>query len=220
VRCANRIVVQTDRQAELCRVRWRRSCTVIRSIAEPTASRVAEPDAFLWIGRINANKRPEAVIELARHLPQATFRMVIAGSRPGEALERAVREQAASLPNLELLGPQPRDALAPLMDRSVAILSTSHAEGMPNVLLEGWARGVPALVLSHDPDNLIKRRRLGWSAEGSSTRFVQLATQAWERRRGQTELAARCRAYVGSEHSPERIAAQWEGLLGLSARGG
>jgi glycosyltransferase involved in cell wall biosynthesis len=216
VRCAQPIVVQTDAQAELCRVRWRRPCAVIRSIAEPAPPRAAEPEAFLWIGRINANKRPEAVLELARSLPHARFRMVIAGSRSEAVSERAFRERAASLPNLELIGPQTRNALSPLLDRAVAILSTSRAEGMPNVLLEGWARGVPALVLSHDPDRLIRRRELGWSADGSAERFAELAASAWETRNHQAELSARCRAYVAAEHAPDRIAARWESALGLA----
>lgn len=220
VRCANAIVVQTDAQAKLSRTRWRRPCTVIRSVAEPAPLRAAEPEAFLWIGRINANKRPQAVVELAARLPQARFRMVIAGSRPEETLERNLRERAATLANLELLGPQSRDALAPLLGRAVAILSTSHAEGMPNVLLEGWARGVPALVLSHDPDGLIRRRKLGWSAEDSPDRLAELAATAWDTRNDQAELSARCRAYVASEHAPDRIAARWEDVLALSAPGG
>lgn len=220
VRCANAIVVQTDTQAELCRTRWRRPCTVIRSIAEPAEPRTGVPDAFLWLGRLSANKRPEAVVELAAQLPQARFRMVVAGSRDDVALERHVRERAASLANVELLEQRSRQELAPLFERAVAILSTSRAEGMPNVLLEGWARGVPALVLAHDPDRLIHQQGLGWSADGSAERFADLAAAAWEQRRDQTDLASRCRAYVAAEHSPERIAARWEVVLGLSATAG
>ena len=157
---------------------------------------------------------------MAARLPQARFRMVIAGSRSEAPLERAVRERAATLPNLELLGQQSRGALGQLIDRAVAVLSTSRAEGMPNVLLEGWSRGVPALVLSHDPDGLIRRRGLGWSAEDVPERLVELAATAWQARDDQGELSARCRAYVGEQHAPDRIAARWETVLGLSARAG
>jgi glycosyltransferase involved in cell wall biosynthesis len=216
VRCARVIVVQTDAQAELCRTRWRRPCAVIRSVAEPAPPRAAEPDAFLWIGRINANKRPEAVVELAERLPHAHFRMVLAGSRTESALDQRVRSRAAALPNVEVLGPQTRDGLVPMLDRAVAILSTSLAEGMPNVLLEGWARGVPGLVLSHDPDGLIHRRGLGWSADGSPERLAELAAAAWATRRDQAELSARCRAYVAAEHAPDQIAARWEEVLALN----
>jgi glycosyltransferase involved in cell wall biosynthesis len=202
VRAANRIVVQTDAQADLCRTRWRRPCTVIRSIAEPAPERRATPDAFLWIGRAGTNKRPEAVLELAARLPQARFRMVVSG------------DVGPAPPNVELLGPRPRAALAPLFERAVAVLSTSRAEGMPNVLLEGWARGVPALVLSHDPDGLIARHGLGWNAHDSPERLAELAAVAWEQ--GDAALPARCRAYVAAEHAPERIAERWEAVLGLS----
>jgi glycosyltransferase involved in cell wall biosynthesis len=217
VRVASAIVVQTGAQAQLCRTRWRRPCTIIRSVADPAPARVAEPDAFLWIGRMTRNKRPEAVVELAARLPEARFRMVLGGTREDEELGGIVRERAATLPNVELLGPRSREALMPLVDSAVAVLSTSHAEGMPNVLLEGWARGVPALVLTHDPDGLVARNELGWFADGSPERLAELAAAAWERRADQTELSARCRAYVAAEHAPSLIAERWEAVLGLTA---
>ena len=74
---------------------------MIRSVAEPAPLRVAEPEAFLWIGRMNENKRPQAVVELAERLPRARFRMVLAGSRgEGEPAGRrgeGWRESAARL---------------------------------------------------------------------------------------------------------------------------
>jgi glycosyltransferase involved in cell wall biosynthesis len=213
VRYASAIVVQTDAQAQLCRTRWRRPCTVIRSIAEPAPARVAQPEAFVWIGRLEANKRPQAVVELAQRLPHVRFRMVAAGPPGNTELERSVRQRAVALPNLELLGPQSREALMKLLERAVAILSTSQAEGMPNVLLEAWARGVPALVLSHDPDGRVVGHELGWSAGGSAQRLAELAEAAWDSRADQAELASRCRAYVAAEHAPEPIAALWETVL-------
>jgi hypothetical protein len=75
---------------------------------------------------------------------------------------------------------------------------------------------VPALVLSHDPDGLIRRHELGWSADGSAERFAELAASAWETRNHQAELSARCRAYVAAEHAPDQIAARWESALGLA----
>jgi glycosyltransferase involved in cell wall biosynthesis len=103
------------------------------------------------------------------------------------------------------------------MDRAVAIVNTSDFEGIPNVFLEGWSRGIPALALTHDPDGLITTHRIGEFAAGSSDRFVAGADRLWSTRFERDLLARRCRAYVLEHHSPEVIAAQWLQTLGLAS---
>jgi len=213
IRCAHEIVVQTDTQAELCRDVWRREGTVIRSIAEPAQQRTAAPEAFVWVGRMAPYKRPEAFVALAERVPRARFWMV--GEAPAE-----IRARAAACANLELLAPRPRPQLTALFARAVAVVSTSVKEGMSNVFLEGWARGVPALALSHDPDGIIERHGLGSVAGGSVDTLAALAAAAWDGRHDQTALAARCRAYIAREHDADEVAARWERVLGLSGAPG
>jgi glycosyltransferase involved in cell wall biosynthesis len=208
IRCAHAIAVQTDAQAQLCRSRWGRDSTVVRSIAEPAPQRTAPPAAFVWAGRMASYKRPEAYVELAARVPEARFWM--AGHTSAQ-----IRAMAAHQPNLELLGSLPRAQLTALLDRAVAVVSTSVKEGMPNVFLEGWARGVPALALSHDPDTIIERHGLGAVAGDSLDRLAELTAAAWEGRHDQTAIATRCRTYVEREHAADKVAARWEGVLGL-----
>ena len=214
-RLARTIVVQSHEQAALCRRHWGRSSTIIRSLAEPAPLRNAPGEAFLWIGRLAPYKRPELVVELARKVPDAQFWILGSASRQHPELLEQLRRQAAELPNLELLEPRPRAALGSLYDRAVAVVNTSEYEGMSNVLLEAWARGVPALVHSHDPDGLVVREGLGWYAEGSLNRLAELATAAWAGREDQAAIADRCRSYLGREHIPARVAELWEHVLGM-----
>jgi glycosyltransferase involved in cell wall biosynthesis len=92
----------------------------------------------------------EIVVELARRIPEAQFWII--GSAAGEHPEvhEQLQRDALELANLNLLEPRPRAELAALYDRAVAVSNTSDFEGMSNILLEAWARGVPALVYSHD----------------------------------------------------------------------
>jgi glycosyltransferase involved in cell wall biosynthesis len=218
IRFADEIVVQTEEQVRLCEERFGRSPALIRSIAEPAPQRDGEPEAFLWIGRLVSYKRPLAYIELARALPQARFWMVPVPPEhaPETDLMAAFDRAATSVQNLELLAPRPRRELMDVMDRAVAVVNTADFEGMPNIFLEGWARGVPALAFGHDPDGLIERHGLGAFAHGSLERLVELASRLWRDRQDQTEVAERCRRYILDYHSAEAVGARWQEVLGIA----
>jgi glycosyltransferase involved in cell wall biosynthesis len=222
MRFADEIVVQTEEQFRSCRQRLGRTPVLIRSLCELPNKRDVTPEAFLWIGRYKGYKRPLEYLELARSMPEARFLMVASSTTwTDEASEfkRQIEAAATSLPNLELLHSLPRPELMRLVERAVAVVSTSEFEGMSNVLLEGWARGVPALVFSYDSDGLVERHGLGHVAGGSRQRFVEQARELWTTRFERSEMSARCRAYVEEHHAPERIAEQWEdALVGRSVR--
>jgi glycosyltransferase involved in cell wall biosynthesis len=219
LRVADTIVVQTEEQARLCLRLFGRGSAVIKSIAETAPLRTQSPQAFLWIGRLVGYKRPDAYVELARAVPEARFWMIAPlEENPDVALAAAVEEAASTTPNLELLAARPRHEVLELIDRAVAVVNTADFEGMPNIFLEGWSRGVPALALTHDPDGVIEQFRLGGFAHGSPDRLIELASRLWEDRHDQRDLAVRCRAYVDQHHSPETIGARWHQLLTLTGR--
>jgi glycosyltransferase involved in cell wall biosynthesis len=190
---------------------------MIKSIGEPAEAQLSRPEAFLWIGWLHPYKRPLEFVELARAVPEARFWMVGVpeSGEQGRELAAAVARAAETVPNLTLLAPRPRSEIGSLIDRAVAVVSTSLTEGMPNVFLEAWARGVPALALAHDPDGVLERERLGGCAHGSPNRMVELAREVWESREERHEQSARCRAYVASEHSLEHVADGWVAALGF-----
>jgi glycosyltransferase involved in cell wall biosynthesis len=208
---ADTMIVQTQEQVELCEQRFRRKPTLIRSVSEPAEQSDREPEAFLWVGRVDVNKRPLEFVQLAHSLPEARFRMVairLPGSR-NERLWHELEQATVGLPNLELWRPRPWAELLDLIGRSVAVVSTSKFEGMPNVFLEGWARGIPALALEHDPDGVIDRHRLGGFAHGRRDTLVELASDLWRDRTLRSQCAARCREYTASNHAPEAVSARW-----------
>jgi len=216
VRLADEVVVQTSEQVELCRERFGRPARLIRSVAEPAEPRPAEPEAFLWIGRLVWYKRPLEFLELARRVPEARFWLVgvpVPFAPGGPELVASVEQAASELPNVELLPPRPRPQVLELIERAVAVVNTADFEGLPNILLEGWSRGVPALVLTHDPDGIVAAEGLGHFAHGEREAMALAAQELWSSRHDQEELAQRCRRYVREQHAPEAVAQQWRRLL-------
>jgi glycosyltransferase involved in cell wall biosynthesis len=220
VRMADRLVVQTPAQSERARAVFGREGVVIPNIAEPAQRAAGVPGTFLWVGRDEPFKRPGVVLDLAEALPDVPFRVVLVRS-PGTdgRLGRAVAERAARLDNVELLPGRPRDELDELYADAVAVVSTSTYEGMPNVLLEGWARGIPALVFSFDPAGVVERHGLGAVAGGDLGRFADEARALWETRAERAALSERCVAHVREHHEPRIAIDRWLDLLaGLGVR--
>lgn len=219
LRSADAVVVQTHEQMRLCLERFDREPLLIGSIAEPAPLPAGSPDAFVWAGTVIGHKRPLAFVELARAVPEARFVMVAVGepSPAGADLAARLARAAKTVPNLDLLPPTPHAELGALLDRAVAVVSTSRSEGMPNVFLEGWSRGVPALALAHDPDGVIERDGLGACAGGAGERMAALARELWRTRADRAELAERCRRHVAREHALAPIADRWTEALGLGA---
>ncbi len=201
----------------LARERLQRDAEVVPSLAEPASGPREQPEALLWMGRFAPYKRPLAFLDLAA-------RVRVRGSGSSAGPRRSTRSwpprcggarRRSTTSSCSRRRPATRSLS--LVRRAVAIVSTSEFEGMPNVFLEGWAHGVPALALSHDPGGVLDAGSVGWVAAGDLERMARLAGEAWDRRGDAIAIAEACRAHVAARHSPAAVAARWERVLFPSA---
>lgn len=215
VRRARRLVVQTQRQAELARHTFPAlEPIVIPSFAEPADPAHDEPEYFLWSDRLTGYKRPEKYLELAEAMPETRFRMVAFQTlETPKALRERVDAAAESLPNLEVVPRRSRKEALAEMEKAIAIVKTSEVEGMPNTFLEAWARGVPVLSLSVDPDDRIAERGAGLLAGGSMESLVEGAQRLQADPELRAALGANGREFVRAHHSLDAVADRWAELL-------
>ncbi len=213
-----RIVVQSEQQLELARTAVGDSgrVSLIPSFAEPAEDEAtpSQRDAFLWVGRLVEYKLPLRYVELARALPDVRFVMVAPTTgETTEALKQQLAAETADVPNLEVLSHLRRERTLELIGRSIAVVGTSDHEGMPNVFLEAWSRGVPVISLHFDPDGRIAREGMGICAEGSWDRFVEAAKRLREDPELRAALGDSGRRFVTRVHSPATVGAHWIALL-------
>jgi glycosyltransferase involved in cell wall biosynthesis len=215
-RRASRLVVQTETQRHLAAETFPQLVSrVIPSFAETSSPTDAPGEYFLWADRITEYKRPDAYLDLAAAVPEARFRMIVSPTREtSPELLRTIDERAAELPNLELLNRLSRPELLAQIPAAVALVKTSEAEGMPNTFLESWARGVPVLSLSVDPDARIAEHGGGYVADGSEGDFAAEARRLSAEPELRRELGARGRAFVVSHHSIEAVIDRWIDVIG------
>ncbi len=213
LQATSRMVVQTRQQRELAR-ELGFDPIQIPSFTQHAERSGEEPQYFLWANRLVHYKLPERYLDLAEALPEARFLMVAGETSETSAdLARRVHERAERLPNLELVPSRPRAQLHDEMGRCTAVVTTSEVEGMPNMFLEAWARGIPVLSLNVDPDGGIEQHGLGLLGKGSMDRLVEGARSLWNDDRLRTEIGDRGRRFVGERHSIDAVGEQWAELL-------
>lgn len=133
-------------------------------IIPPTIPKKDSPPVILWVGGFSAVKRPELFLQLAQSCEDRGLHFVM--------ISKKVPKNAHTAPNpfYRYAETQPRfswlielsfdEALA-WFDRASVLVCTSESEGFPNTFVQAWARGVPVVSLSVDPNGVLTRDGLG-----------------------------------------------------------
>ena len=103
-----------------------------------------EPIELLFAGRIC---RPKGVFELIHAFAQANFgvpsRLRIVGDGPDREALQALTQTLDVAERVEFLGAV--ESIAPYLKMSDALVLPSHSEGIPRVVMEAFAAGVPVV---------------------------------------------------------------------------
>lgn len=109
---------------------------------------------ILYLGRLDAVKRPWVVFELAKRHPNITF--LIAGKSHRPDLSDRWMSRYKNLPNLKLLGHIDGDEKDKLLRSCWGLINTSVHEAEPVSFLEAFAYG-KSVIACHDPDYAVTK---------------------------------------------------------------
>jgi glycosyltransferase involved in cell wall biosynthesis len=148
------------------------SCGMYRNLILPRrAARTAPKDIdLLWVGRCQHIKRPHLFLDLVERLPAARSTMVC--PKEDAALWESISARARGIPSLTFLERVPYHEIQETYDRARFLVSTSEAEGFPNVMIHAAQGAAGILSLDLDPDGLIEFFGAGFCAEGDFERLV------------------------------------------------
>jgi glycosyltransferase involved in cell wall biosynthesis len=212
LRHVDRILVQNQYQAELCRRNFSREPILVPNLYEQTAPGVVQLSSeVLWVSMIRKLKQPEIVLELASALPQYHFRL-IGGAGPGDqALYDSIKSRASALSNVDFMGFVPFEKVEGLFDRAAIFLNTSESEGFPNAFLQSWARGIPTISFV-DCGARLQGQPLGRivaSVEEMQRAINELMSDTARRE----AEGRRCLEYYRLRHSPDGVLDQYEEII-------
>jgi glycosyltransferase involved in cell wall biosynthesis len=210
LRHVDRIFVQNDEQARLCRTNLGREPILVRNCYSMPKNRSADGGSgyILWVSTIRKLKRPELFLDLAQALPNHRFRM-IGGPADGEAaLFESIETRASAMANVQFLGFVPFSRTEEQFDRATLFVNTSDSEGFPNTFLQAWARGIPTVSFV-DAGAWLDGKPIGLivsSFEEMVATVAELASNDLVR----LNEGQRCTTYVERNHFPERIVELYE----------
>ena len=179
LRLADTVVCQTQEQLGWLRSRYQREGTLIRTghVMPARPQKEDGKSTVLWVGRIEAVKRPELFVALAEYLPDEQLVMVIMCDTSGLDSLKQLKQRAATVFNLTMYENVPWNRIDDFFCRAKLFVNTSSYEGFPNTFVQAAMHGTPILSLSLDPDGVLAQHGIGRSANGSFERLVALSKQ-------------------------------------------
>jgi glycosyltransferase involved in cell wall biosynthesis len=217
LRRADAVIAQAEHQRLRLRQSFSVDATVIRNCTpdpgfDPALIARRAGNArprLIWIGRFAPVKRLEVLLELAARRPDMDFEVAGAGD-PAQPYVQGLEKRAVDLPNVTLHGAVFGADLNALYERANLLICTSQWEGLPNVFLEAWARGLP-VVSTVDPDGMIERHGLG--AVVKDPDHLGMAAQTLLRDPELRATAHRARSYYLANYTVDISVGAFEALF-------
>lgn len=178
----------------------------------PTPSAHPEP-TLLFVGRLARQKGVDVLLDALGLLRAHRWRLVIAGDGP----ERdALSAQTAALglaSRVDFRGWVQREELPALYRSAEAFVFPSHDEGMPNVVLEAMASGLPIVATRVPGNDELVRDNGALVAAGDAPAFAAALAPLLSDPALRQTLAARSRALAVEKYSWSVPAGQYERLF-------
>mgnify|MGYP001947444673 FL=1 len=213
LRNADVVSAQSAQQQLLLENNYSLTSAVINMTCDiPTDDHAVEKTAdFLWVSNIRQCKRPDLLLDLANATPELSFKAIGGPMNGEEALYDTVVRKAATIPNLEFLGPVPYHQMSEHFASARAFLNTSDIEGFPNTFLQAWAQKAPILSF-FDPDGLVQSLSAGIIA----TDIEDMITQSSSMLSDSNKIAmmgSNGYKYVQENYSGDQIVLEYENAL-------
>ena len=117
--------------------------------------------------------------------------IMIGAPFPKSGQQSRIKRDIESVRNLTYLGALPFEEVNAILDQAHIFVNTSYCEGFPNTFIQAWMRKVPVVSLQWDPDNVIRRQRIGFVA-GTFEKMVEQVLSLANNRQIRERMGGTC----------------------------
>lgn len=167
------------------------------------------------VGRLDPLKGHEVFLEAAARARQRApaFRFVLVGPPPGPGRERLAQSEPAAALDERLVWAGPVEDMAAIYPALDLLCLSSHSEGLPNVVLEAMACGVPAVVTDVGDAAVAVGDTGVVCPPGDADALADGLVAMHERLRAEPDLGARARMRIVEEYSLDRMVTETANVL-------
>jgi glycosyltransferase involved in cell wall biosynthesis len=138
-----RLIALNARAAELFSRVFNRPVDLVPNFASPISTTATQHHGWIYVGRLGSEK---GIDQLLQQWPPSESLDIVGGG----PLEMRVRELAAQLPHVRVLGQRPRNEVLTMFPQYTGlVLPSVWRESLPTVILEALATGVPSVLSRH-----------------------------------------------------------------------
>lgn len=170
------------------------------------------PPIVLWLASLKRWKQAEIYVEVAKQYQGLDCKFILAGRSSDKGYLEELLQQMQGLLNIEYVGGVTFEESNRLIGHAGIFVNTSKYEGFPNTFIQAWMRETPTVSLNVDPDDVIKKNKLGFHS-GSFEQMVKDVRFLVQNKRVREETGRKAREYAIREHDFGKIAPKYIELI-------
>lgn len=218
IKHASAVISQTDQQKSDLKENFNVESVTICNCTRTPSKEYANKKRYVvngkitvaWIGRFIEIKRMEWLYECAERAKEIDF-LVAGWGEDGDRYFKEMLNRGKELGNVSLLGRLSPEEIDSVYKKTDILLCTSIREGLPNVFMEAWARGIP-IVSTVDPQNAINTNGLGLIGHDvtellENIRKITTSEILWRK------ISTACYEYFNKWHTIESCARQYSTVI-------
>ena len=207
LRKVNTIICQTFKQKSTLLKNYHRNSVLIRNFYElcHIVKDAEKEDIVVWIANIKKIKNPLAYIKLADILGKYnSYKFLMIGREPsGRSLYKKFHKSLMQS-NVEYLGEIDNSTVNKILSKAKILCCTSYTEGFPNTFVQAWVRKVPTVSLYVDPDDIIKKEKIGFHSKGLDQMVMDVEALIKDDK-SRKSMGEKARQYALNNHSLSNI---------------
>jgi len=172
----DKIIAQAKYQDILLRKNFNRGANLIFPNIHPKPKNFVKKEKsnlrVVWIANWKKWKQPEVFFELTKKCQDTGAKFIMIGRIAEEGWASRLKKQIEENLYIENLGELSIEDVNNELNKASIFVNTSLKEGFPNTYIQAWMRKVPVVSLNVDPDDIIKKYKLGYNS-GNFSQLVK-----------------------------------------------